>query len=56
MEGRSLLQSVPLYVKFLQETTADLAALYDRYHLPTAWQPLVDTGLTKGVQALLAIL
>jgi predicted PurR-regulated permease PerM len=55
-EGGSLLQSVPAYVQFLQETTADLAALYDRYHLPTAWQPLVDTGLTKGVQALLAIL
>lgn len=55
-EGGSLIQSVPAYVQFVQETTADLAAVYDHFNLPTAWRPLVDTGLTKGVQALLAIL
>jgi predicted PurR-regulated permease PerM len=55
-EGGSLIQNVPVYVTFLQEMTADLAALYQRYNLPTAWQPLVDSSLSRGVQALLTIL
>ena len=55
-EGGSLIQNVPAYVDFIQKITADLAALYQRYHLPTAWQPIVTTGLTKGTQTLLAIL
>jgi predicted PurR-regulated permease PerM len=54
-EGGSLIQSVPAYVTFLQETTDHLAALYLRYNLPTAWRPLVNTGLDKGVQTLLSI-
>jgi predicted PurR-regulated permease PerM len=55
-EGGSLIQSVPAYVTFLQETTDHLAALYDRYNLPTAWRPLVNTGLARGVQTVLSIL
>jgi predicted PurR-regulated permease PerM len=55
-EGGSLIQNVPTYVDFIQETTAHLAALYDRYNLPTAWQPMVNTSLAKGAQALLHIL
>ncbi len=55
-EGGSLIQSLPAYVAFIQGTTADLAALYNRYNLPTAWQPLVNSSLTKGAQALLHIL
>ena len=55
-EGGSFLQSVPAYVTFLQETTDHVAALYNRYNLPTAWRPLVSTGLAKGVQTVLAIL
>jgi predicted PurR-regulated permease PerM len=55
-EGGSLIQNVPTYVNFIQETTAHLAALYDRYNLPTAWQPIVNTSLAKGAQALLHIL
>jgi predicted PurR-regulated permease PerM len=55
-EGGSLIQNLPAYVNFIQETTAHLAALYHRYNLPTAWQPLVNTGLTKGAQTLLLIL
>jgi predicted PurR-regulated permease PerM len=54
-EGGSLIQSVPTYVTFLQETTDHLAALYHHYNLPTAWRPLVNTGLTKGVQTVLGI-
>jgi predicted PurR-regulated permease PerM len=54
-EAGSLIQSVPAYVTFLQETTDHLAALYLRYNLPTAWRPLVNTGLEKGVQTLLSI-
>jgi predicted PurR-regulated permease PerM len=55
-EGGSFLQSVPAYVTFLQETTDHLAALYNRYNLPTAWRPLVNSGLAKGVQTVLSIL
>lgn len=55
-EGGGLLQNVPAYVNFLQEMTAELAALYDRYNLPTAWQPLVNSSLTRGVQTLLKII
>jgi predicted PurR-regulated permease PerM len=55
-EGGSLIQSVPAYVTFLQETTDHLAALYNRYNLPTAWRPLVNTGLARGVQTVLSIL
>jgi predicted PurR-regulated permease PerM len=55
-EGGSLIQSVPAYVTFLQETTDHIAALYNRYNLPTAWRPLVNTGLARGVQTVLSIL
>lgn len=55
-EGGSLIQSVPAYVNFMQEKTAYLAALYNRYNLPTAWEPFVNSSLTKGVQTLLSIL
>jgi predicted PurR-regulated permease PerM len=54
-EGGSLIQNVPAYVTFLQEMTAELAALYDHYNLPTAWQPLVNSSLTRGVQTLLKV-
>jgi predicted PurR-regulated permease PerM len=55
-EGGSLIQSVPVYVTFLQQTTDHLAALYNHYNLPTAWRPLVNTGLARGVQPVLSIL
>jgi predicted PurR-regulated permease PerM len=55
-EGGSLIQSVPAYVTFLQETTDHIAALYNRYNLPTAWRPLVNTGLARGMQTVLSIL
>jgi predicted PurR-regulated permease PerM len=54
-EGGSLIQNVPAYVTFVQGMTAELAALYDHYNLPTAWQPLVNSSLTRGVQATLKI-
>lgn len=55
-EGSSLIQNVPTYVNFIQERTAHVATLYHRYNLPTAWQPVVNSGLAKGAQALLTIL
>jgi len=55
-EGGSLIQNVPLYVNFIQEKMAHLAALYHRYNLSTAWEPLVNTSLDKGAQALLHVL
>lgn len=55
-EGGSLIQNIPIYVDYIQQKTAHLATVYQRYHLPTAWEPIVNTGLSKGAQTLLAIL